>query len=54
MTENIIQLNQEIIHNELLELVRNSVEETLNSMLDQEADVLINASTVRQLSLCLC
>jgi hypothetical protein len=43
MSENIIQLNQEIIHNELRDLVRNSVEETLNAMLDQEADVLINA-----------
>ncbi|UYO64391.1 IS256 family transposase [Acetobacterium wieringae] len=43
MSENIIQFNQEIIHNELRDLVRNSVEETLNALLDQEADVLINA-----------
>lgn len=28
MSDNIIQLNQELIHNELKDLVRNSVEET--------------------------
>lgn len=42
-SNNIIQLNQEIIHNELKDLVRNSVEETLNSLLDKEADELVNA-----------
>ena len=39
----IIQLNQEIIHNELKDLVRSSVEETLNSLLDKEAEELVNA-----------
>ena len=43
MSDNIIQLNQELIHTELKDLVRNSVEETLNAMLDAEADRLVNA-----------
>lgn len=43
MSDNIIQLNQEIIHNELKDLVRNSVEETLNALLDNEAEQLVNA-----------
>lgn len=30
MSKNIIQLNEEVVKNELKELVRNSVEETLN------------------------
>ena len=34
MSDNIIQLNQELIHTELKDLVRNSVEETLNALLD--------------------
>ena len=38
MSDNIIQLNQEIIHNELKDLVRNSVEETLNALLEQVLD----------------
>ena len=42
-SNNIIQLNQEIIHNELKDLVRSSVEETLNSLLDKEAEELVNA-----------
>lgn len=44
MSDNIIQLNQEIIHNELKDLVRNSVEETLNALLDHEAEQLVNAA----------
>ena len=43
MSNNIIQLNQELIHNELKDLVKNSVEETLNALLDQEAESLVNA-----------
>lgn len=43
MSGNIIQLNQDLIHNELKDLVKNSVEETLNAMLDAEADRLVNA-----------
>lgn len=43
MSDNIIQLNQELIHNELKDLVRNSVEETLNALLDHETEQLVNA-----------
>lgn len=43
MSDNIIQLNQDLIHNELKDLVRNSVEETLNALLDHEAEELVNA-----------
>ena len=44
MSEKIIQLNEEIIKTELKELVRNSVEETLNGLLEQEANQLTNAA----------
>lgn len=43
MSDNIIQLNEELIKHDLKNLVRNSVEETLNALLDQEADELVNA-----------
>ena len=43
MSNNIIHVNQELIQTELKELVRSSVEETLNAMLDAEADRLVNA-----------
>ena len=43
MSDNIITLNKELIHTELKDLVKNSVEETLNAMLDAEADRLVNA-----------
>jgi hypothetical protein len=43
MSENIIQLNEAAIKGELKDLVRNSVEETLNALLDYETDELINA-----------
>ena len=43
MSDNIITLINELIHNELKDLVRNSVEETLNSLLDAETDRLVNA-----------
>lgn len=43
MSDNIISLNQDLIHNELKNLVKNSIEETLNAMLDAEADKLVNA-----------
>ena len=41
--EKIIQLNEEAIRDHLGEMVRNTVEETLNHMLDAEADKLCNA-----------
>lgn len=44
MSEKIIQLNEGAIKNELKELVRSSVEETLNGLLDQEAQALTNAA----------
>lgn len=44
MSEKIIQLNEEIIKGELKELVRCSVEETLNNLLDEEAKSLTNAA----------
>ena len=39
----IIQLNESAVRDHLGEMVRNTVEETLNSMLDSEADRLCNA-----------
>lgn len=43
MSEKIIHLNEGAIKQELKELVRHSVEETLNNLLDQEAAALIDA-----------
>ncbi len=43
MSEKIIQLNEGVIKDELTELVRQSVEDTLNALLDEEADRLTNA-----------
>lgn len=44
MSNKIIQLNEGIIKNELKELVRSSVEETLNGLLEQEAQQLTQAA----------
>lgn len=52
MSDKIIQLNEDLIKHDLKDLVRNSVEETLNALLDKEADELVNAEKyeyVRQL-----
>ena len=43
VTDTIITLNEQTLKNQLGELVRVSVEETLNKMLDAEADQLTNA-----------
>lgn len=43
MSDKIIHLNENVIKLELKELVRHSVEETLNELLDQEAAELTNA-----------
>ncbi|WP_128426318.1 IS256 family transposase [Gudongella oleilytica] len=43
MSNKIIQLNEGVIKEELKDLVRKSVEETLNELLDSEADALTNA-----------
>lgn len=44
MSEKIITLNEDAIKGQLGDLVRQSVEDTLNAMLDEEADRLTNAS----------
>lgn len=44
MSEKIIQLNEDLIKVELKDLVRNSVEETLNGLLEQEAKNLTQAA----------
>ena len=43
MSDKIIQLNEDLIKHALKDLVRNSIEETLNALLDEEADKLVNA-----------
>lgn len=44
MSEKIVQLNEEVIKGEIKELVRSSVEETLNGLLDAEAAELTQAA----------
>ena len=44
MSEKIVQLNEEVIKGQLKELVRGSVEETLNELLDAEAEKLTQAA----------
>ena len=44
MSKKIVQLNEEVIKNELKELVRGSVEETLNELLEKEAEQLTQAA----------
>ena len=44
MSEKIIHLNEEVLKDKLGELVRGTVEETLNNLLDQEADRIANAA----------
>ena len=44
MSEKIVQLNEEVIKDQLKELVRRSVEETLNELLEQEAEKLTQAA----------
>ena len=43
MSGDIIQLNPEAFQSELKGLVKSSIEETLNAMLDEEAKKLVNA-----------
>ena len=43
MSKKIIHLNEDVIKSELRELVRSSVEETLNGLLDEEASALTGA-----------
>ena len=44
MAEKIVQLNEEVIKGQLKELVRGSVEETLNELLEAEAEKLTQAA----------
>ena len=44
MSKSIIQLNEETVKSELKEFVRNSVEDTLNELLNKEAEELTNAA----------
>ena len=44
MPEKIVQLNEEVIKGQLKELVRDSVEETLNELLEKEAESLTQAA----------
>ena len=41
MSDKIIQLKEDLIKHDLKDLVRNSVEEILNALLDKEADELV-------------
>ena len=44
MSEKIVQLNEDVIKGQLKELVRGSVEETLNKLLEAEAEKLTQAA----------
>ena len=44
MSEKIVQLNEEIIKGQLKELVRGSVEEALNELLEKEAESLTQSA----------
>ena len=44
MSEKIVQLNEEVNKGQLKELVRGSVEETLNELLEAEAEKLTQAA----------
>lgn len=44
MSEKIVQLNEEVIKSQIKELVRGSVEETLNELLEKEAEKLTQAA----------
>ena len=47
MSEKIVQLNEEIIKGQIKELVRSSVEETLNELLEKEAESLTQSGSLR-------
>ena len=44
MSEKIVQLNEEAIKGQIKELVRGSVEDTLNALLETEAEKLTQAA----------
>ena len=47
MSKKILQLNEEVIKGEIKKLVRGSVEETLNELLEAEAEKLTQAAPIR-------
>ena len=48
MSEKIVQLNEEVIKGQIKELVRGSVEETLNELLESEAENLTQAARYKR------
>ena len=52
MSNKIIQINEDLIKHDLKDLVRSSVKETLNALLDKEADDLVNAEKYERSSEC--
>ena len=50
MSEKIVQLSEEIIKRQLKELVRGNVEETLNELLEKEAESLTQAARYERLT----
>ena len=44
MSNPIVSLDEQAVKDELRELVRKTIEETINAMLDEEADQLIGAA----------
>lgn len=52
MSEKIVQLNEEVIKGQLKEMVRGSVEETLNELLEQEAEKLTQAARYERNEVC--
>ena len=50
MSEKIVQLNEEVIKSEIRELVRGSVEEILNGLLEAEAQKLTQAALAARLA----
>lgn len=48
MSDNIIELKGELIKHVLKDLVRSSLEETLNALLDKEADELVNTQKYKR------
>ena len=52
MSEKIVQLNEEVIKGQIKELVRGSVEKTLNELLEKEAESLTQAARYERNEAC--
>lgn len=52
MPDNIIQLNRQVIKTELKDLVKQSIEKTINSLLDQKAEELTHAAKYERTNAC--